>query len=95
MLPGRRRHTGTVNRGQVNTRQMEGGQGWRRDKAAGGRRTSGISEARDSLSIIKRQQSSNALAVKDGEESIVEEDGRQIIWNRASGASNERADGAD
>lgn len=32
----------------------------------------GISEARDSLSIIKRQQRCNTLAVKDGEESIVE-----------------------
>lgn len=63
----------------------------------------GISEARDSLSIIKRQQRCNTLAVKDGEESIVEhmvrergrERGRQIIWYRASRCANERADGAD
>lgn len=93
MLPGRRRHTGTVNRGQVNTQQMDGGQGWRGDKAAGGRRTSGISEARDSLGIIKKQQSRDTLAVKDGEESIVEEDGRQIIWQRVSGSA--RADVAE
>lgn len=52
---------------------MEGGRGWRRDKAAGGRRAAGISEARDSLGIIKRQQQScNTQAVKDGEGSIVE-----------------------
>lgn len=56
---------------------MEGGRGWRRDKAAGGRRTLGISEARDSLGIIKRQQSRNTVAVKDGEESIVEHMGRE------------------
>lgn len=55
---------------------MEGGRGWRRDEAAGGRRTSGLSEARDSLGIIKRQQSRNTRAVKDGEESIVGHMGR-------------------
>lgn len=69
---------------------MEGGQGWRGDKAAGGSTTPGISEPGDSRSIIKRQQSGNTLAVKDAEESIVEEDGRQIIWCRAS-----RSAGAD
>lgn len=85
MLAGvRHRHTGTADRGRVNTQQMEGGQGRRRDKPAAVRRTSGISEARDSCSIIKRQQSSDTLAVKDGEKSIVGEDGRKIIWCRAS-----------